>query len=802
MFLNKDSATSTVTFTSPGAAFTVLTVTVNLAGHGQLFQRWMTAPASTSAAIVAQIDWNSQYDAGTIAGTVSITQGSNFVSGAGTVFTTALRVNDQVIINNEVQTVQSITSDTVLFTYDNWLQATVSGQTLRRGAGPVIITAVTQTVGAIPNSLAIYKERNGVLAAVQLHQNPNGVPRGRFVVAGKESAGQSRKLFYFNGVNPVVFLQNDDATMTALTAYPPDWSSTVDPTKNPVNGTLHQGALFGWGNLSDPHRIYRSQTADHTKFTNVNPTDDAGQYPIASSIGERLWGGAEFQGVLFLWKYPRGIFYFDDTDPNFLNWTYHIRSEALGCAPSPHAVLPMDDDILFCAPDGHFHLLSAVANLGGVDTSDLTRMLGLHRWTREHLHIPSLGQMTSAYNTYSKIAYVGVRSRNATTPTNDLLLKFDFGLTKRGGPVRFSYTTALHPNALCTRRSASSGNPQSGTPLLLLGEQASAMLQLLDDGTVGTKLTHGFRNDAARGGQMQSTSYAIRAASPRLDFADADPMNRQRRKNYDAIEFIFGEADISDLSGQTLVADIVVDGVTKQRILLQNLTQTRVLRQLRVGDGYDWQCVLSTAAVTSATVQTPPVVPDLVSARAPGLLATREPGPWEHARLMPSPLFKHTLNLRQPTLAAGAVAVGMLAPGAAFRSGNAVGTYSSYALSALNTWTLNATLSLTTSGGSVLLSAIHGMYAEAPAGGASFTYQMRIQRDGTTITTESWNIANGAPVAGTTAQIPLPSIIWWDSGPAPSAATHSYTLWAIASGGNIKSNAATPPGWFQAVELA
>jgi len=630
VFFGADTATATVTGTLKWTKF----ATANRVGVGQLCQLY-TSVLITRPSIVAQYDWNAQFNAGAVAGTVTVTQNVTTVQGAGTSFLTDFSVNDEIIVNNEVHAIASITNNTTLDTYTAWIQTTAAGQTAKRRSGPHIITAViNQALG--PSTLSIYKERTpnvtplGIFPGLggQLLLTDTNQPRlGRFVVAGKESSAQSRKLFFFNGCEPVNYLADDAATMVAIGTPPADWGAAVDPNKQPVNGILHQGALFGWGNLSDPHRIYRSQTTDHTTFTG----GDSGQYPIASSIGERLWCGAEYQGVLFLWKYPRGIFYFDDTDTNFINWSYHVRSEAIGCAPSPHAVLPVDDDVIFCAPDGHFHLLSAVPDLGGVNTSDLTRQLGLHRWTREHIDIPSLALLSSAYNSYSKIAYFGVRSRTAATQDNDLLLKFDFGLVKRGGPIRFSYSTAYRPNALCLRRSASAGNPKDGTPLLMIGEVSTSWLQVLDDGTVGTKLTHGFRNDPARESRYTSTSYPITVQTPRLDFGDIDPMNRQRKKNYDSLEFVFGESDISDLSGQTITAQIYVDSVLKQTITVANISRTRELRQLRCGDGFDWQVKLSTSSVVSAVSATPTLIPDIVGL---GLHIYWRPGSQDHPNVI------------------------------------------------------------------------------------------------------------------------------------------------------------------------
>ena len=178
-------------------------------------------------------------------------------------------------------------------------------------------------------------------------------------------------------------------------------------------------------------------------------------------------------------------------------------------------------------------------------------------------------------------------------------------------------------------------------------KMSTAMLQVLDDGVADPKLTHGYRRSIPSAkARYISTTYPIRAELPRLDFSESDPKNRQRKKNFDSIEFIFGEADISDLSGQTVLAEILIDGVVKQAITLRNITTTRVLRPLKCGDGYDWAIRLSTSSVVSAASATPVLVPDVVSAGPASVLAPRVAGSPERARLMARPLYSHTLNLR------------------------------------------------------------------------------------------------------------------------------------------------------------
>jgi len=375
----------------------------------------------------------------------------------------------------------------------------------------------------------------------------------------------------------VQVLSGDAATTTNIANPPtPDWDTAANPGKQPLNGIVHQNRLIGFGNLSNAHRIYLSDPTDHENFTSV----DARQISLGSHIGERLYGCAEFQGVAFFWKYPQGIFYLDDQSADFLSWGYRIRSQALGCAPSPNAVLATDDDVIFVAPDGHFHLLSAVASLGGQRTSDLTRMFGLHGWTKQNVDTTKLDQTASAWSPATKTACFGLKGTAGGTD-NDLLVRWDFGLQDRDGPPRFSYARCWNPNALCIKR-----RDYIGTPSLLIGGLQTSYF--VDP----TRYGFSTRKGATIGiGQTVTT--------PALDFANAAGELRSRRKNYRALEVVLGGPD---LASQVLTVAVAVDGTTRQTLTITG-SDRRFKLPLKVGDGYEIALTFSLPSTSTTDVR-------------------------------------------------------------------------------------------------------------------------------------------------------------------------------------------------------
>jgi hypothetical protein len=528
-----------------------------------------------STGIIAQIDWNPEVFV-TGAGTVTTTSGSTSVVGVGTSFF-SFAPGDELVVAGETHIIDSVSSNTALLTLDAWVGAS-AGVAYQIHSGPRVVTATFSG-----NIYRDYPDAGGNTSNLDKDILKTGLTvsrdyRGRFIQGGKEVAANNRKLFYFNGVDPVQVLSGTGAGTTAIATPPADWDTVQNPSKQPINGIVHLGHLIGFGNTNDPHRIYISDAGNHEVFTGAN----AFQFSIASNVGERLWCAAEFQGVCWFWKYPRGIFYLDDTDASFLNWSFHTRSEALGCARSPHAVLPIDDDVLFCNADGHFHLLSAVSSLGGQRTSDVTRMLGLHGFTRDLINTNSLNTLTSAWDPVTKTATFGLRSKNATTTDNDLLFRFDFGLVTRGGPIRFSYSTIWKPNALTIKR-----RDYNGRQAMLIGETATSSFI--------NPFAYGFRTIAG-----VTTGFSHTVTTPQLDFSDQDPTNKFRRKHYDALELVL--ANPSVLTNNPLTVGVYVDNVLRQTATFTNASR-RPMLQLKVGDGYEF--AVSCSSASGSTVDIP-----------------------------------------------------------------------------------------------------------------------------------------------------------------------------------------------------
>lgn len=418
-------------------------------------------------------------------------------------------------------------------------------------------TPTSQHLITATNTGEIYKEVGGNVDAIQLRrQLTGGAVAPKFVQSLSPGTGAvSRQFFFFNGFDPPqVAVGNPGAlSMAAISAAPADW---LVAGKGPVSGIIHQGRLWGFGNANQPHTLYVSLPANHQDFTATPQI-----FSADSSLGDRVWSAAEFQGVLYVFKYPRGILFLDDSDVTITNWSMKTKSEGLGCAPTPHAVLPMDDDVLFMAADGQFHLLSAVQTLGGTRVSSLSYALGLSKWIREHLDLTALNRTLSVWHAQKKIAYFYVPS----VAGGGLVytLKFDFGAIQTGGPTRFSYSLRDGVTGAALRRDTDTILKPifAETEKIYLTEREARVKGAADGYTGSFQTPH---HDCS----SVETSAAV--GSPDLG---------TKNKIFEHLELTF-----APVSAGELTVEVYVDFVLRET-LTYDATQLSERKRLHVGDG-------------------------------------------------------------------------------------------------------------------------------------------------------------------------------------------------------------------------
>lgn len=552
---------ATVTLTA-GAGYTKRTEAGNGGAALNVDDRAVRIASSvitTAAEVIAITDWYSDAET-TPAGTVSTTAGSTTVTGAGTTFTNHAP-GDRIVIANETRIIETITSATVLNTTTAWVVSnTAVAYKIRVGNRLVTATSGGNLFKEKPTSLT-----TGDIDAVTLKSGLNLSARpGRFISAGKEAAALNRKLFYLNGVDPVQVLSGDGTSTTNIANPPADWATSANEGQQPINGVVHQNRLVLFGNLNDPHRAYFSDPDDHEDFSAGNT--ETFDIRFRSDVGDRLFAAVSFQGILFFCKYPRGVFYLDDTSLTATEWVIRPKSESIGCAPTPYAMLSVDDDVIILDPNAHFHLLSAVDEFGGARASDVIIRLGLSRWIRENVNLKLLRLAVSYWYPQKKLAVFYLPG--AGDEENTLAIKFDFSGRERDLPVKVSFSRRDTVPGAAVRR-ASDGGPE--TPVIAEG----AFVYLADQEA---------RNKNGLG-------YAMDYRTPNDDLAHVSPRLRTMKKLYEHLELI-----MEPVAAGTLTVDFYVDGVVKDTVTF-DATTTRQKHALNAGHGWTYSIRVRNSAV-------------------------------------------------------------------------------------------------------------------------------------------------------------------------------------------------------------
>lgn len=499
----------------------------------------------TGGTAIALTAWRSQDNPASL-GTVTAVSTSAVLLGSGTTFTD-YAPGDFIVVQGERRRILSITNNTTMLMDEIWRQD-VTARTYAAETGVRIFTATTEG--------AILRDKPLTLTTGDLDESAPGgglslaQETGWFVPAGLEAAANKRKLFYLNGLDPVQVLAGDGAAFTDIATPPLDWGTATDPTKQPQAGIIHRNQLAVFGSLADPHRVYFSDVDNHEDFTGGTSFS----MRFRSDIGDIVQAAVSFNGVLFIFKHPVGIYWLDDTPISTTNWVINTKSSAVGVAPSPYAALAIDDDVLFMAEDGSFHFLSAVDLLGGVKNADATYALGLSRWIRDNVNLSRLDLIQSVWYTHKKTAYFAVPSTGSNQ--RDLILKWDFGGTLRGLPARFSFSRRDEWDGSTMRQSLDGDIPR---PIFAEGN-----LVFLSDQDARNK-----------DGAAYTTTYD----TPDLDFSWVDDSLRNRRKLFEHIELV-----MTPVVG-TITVEYFVDGTSKGTQTFDANTR-RVKRRLTIGDGY------------------------------------------------------------------------------------------------------------------------------------------------------------------------------------------------------------------------
>ena len=252
----------------------------------------------------------------------------------------------------------------------------------------------------------------------------SGLTTGGFPCFAEGWDGTTKALYFVNGLNTMQ-VYTGGATSSNIPSGSSDWSGSNHPSVV----VAHQDRMVAFGNANFPHQLYLSVPGEHGNFTGVTSAIQR-VYP---GTGQKLVGAVSWRNYLYMWKYPRGIYILDDSDPNVANWrvsevTKSVGGGGLGC------VLPIEDDILFLGADAFFYALSQVRSQGQINVPPLSP-LETAEFIREELNVSQLSIVQSVWYGHKRKAMFVVPATGATT--NNRRVDIDF---HEAGQPRFHFS--------------------------------------------------------------------------------------------------------------------------------------------------------------------------------------------------------------------------------------------------------------------------------------------------------------------------------------------------------------------------
>lgn len=241
----------------------------------------------------------------------------------------------------------------------------------------------------------------------------------QFVDGGGEAAGAASHLFIPNGFDVVQVLDDDGATTHNLTTPPADWTGNNQPSFM----FIFRGVLIGGGNANFPNQLYASTGGNHEDFV------AAGSFVLSvyPRAGVRIVAGLTAFGRAFLWKFPRGIFWVDDSAAAVSGWFVKEASAQYGAAPTPHAVAQIDEAVVaFLSNTGNVVLMQeSSGSLTGVAFTDLTKVLNLRQIVRDNFNLAHLSRAQVRWYDERKQLHVTFAAQGSTALNRRLVIDFN-----------------------------------------------------------------------------------------------------------------------------------------------------------------------------------------------------------------------------------------------------------------------------------------------------------------------------------------------------------------------------------------
>lgn len=208
-------------------------------------------------------------------------------------------------------------------------------------------------------------------------------------------------------------LYTGGATMDLLTNISVDWSGTNQPSIVEGHDRTRMAAC---GNANFPHNIYLTTPGDHSDYIG-SESHLISCYP---GEGEKIASIISFQSVLYVIKYPCGIYYLDDSSVDIADWTIIKVTDAIGTTAHGCCVV-IENDILILGADGIFYSLSQITQTKQTSVPPLLPR-EFADFMRDNINLSQLSLTQSVWYGNKRQAIFAVPATGATQSNRRIIL--------------------------------------------------------------------------------------------------------------------------------------------------------------------------------------------------------------------------------------------------------------------------------------------------------------------------------------------------------------------------------------------
>jgi len=339
----------------------------------------------------------------------------------------------------------------------------------------------------------------------------------QFVEAGSETTGQNKKLFMYADSMVPKFIDGDAVVHTAFTNLAADWASD-----NPTFGIVHLDRQWVFGNTNQPHRIYVSVPANHSDFTGAGFLT----FEVYPGEGDRLISAIVYKSRLYVFKYPRGVYYLDAPSTTTSTWGFKKLDSSFG-AGSSHGLLQVLDDLLVMNAENSITSAQATAAFGDLKFGDIIANAKIERYVRDNFDLTSKRLSQAIWYSEKKTAMFTMIANGSSA--FDRILNID---VKNPQQPRYTVNSKDAPNCLALRRDANEiARPVYGT--------TDGFVFLMDQNLF----------------TVDGNSYTGEFKTPEIDFGFADRRLANMNKIFEFVTLIF-----EGLSNDDIFIDTIIDG--------------------------------------------------------------------------------------------------------------------------------------------------------------------------------------------------------------------------------------------------